>query len=87
LPLPASAAWRRARSGLSILADGSVPYDLDDLVGVSIAGSCATEPVREIWRRIHRARVDARDEAIEAKARKGRQAAATATPDLATSQP
>ncbi|MEZ6234115.1 MAG: 6-hydroxymethylpterin diphosphokinase MptE-like protein [Phycisphaerales bacterium] len=87
LPLPASAAWRRARSGLSILADGSVPYDLDDLVGASIAGSCATEPVREIWRRIHRARLDARDEAIEAKARKDRKAAATATQDFATSQP
>ena len=78
LPLPASAAWRRARSGLSILADGSVPYDLDDLVGASIAGSCAAEPVREIWRRIHRARLDARDEAIEAKARKDRKAATMA---------
>jgi len=63
LPLPSSAAWRRARSGLSILCDGSVPQDLDDLQGGTSAGSLTTHSVREIWKRLHRARLDARTNA------------------------
>lgn len=60
LPLPSSAAWRRARSGLSILCDGSIPTDLDDLQGSTAAGSLTSHTVREIWKRLHRARLDAR---------------------------
>lgn len=79
LPLPASAAWRRARSGLSILSDGSVPTDLDDVHGVSVAGSLVSLSVRDLWKRLHRARLDARTVKELARAKGAAIAAATAT--------
>jgi pyruvate-formate lyase-activating enzyme len=74
LPLPASAVWRRARSGLSILSDGSVPQNLDDVHTTSAAGSVATQSVRELWKGLHRSR-------LEARAKKERAAAARKAAD------
>lgn len=76
LPLPASAAWRRARSGLLIRSDGTVPHDLDDLQGSAVAGSLTTHTVRELWKRLHRARLEARASRERSKARIAAMAAA-----------
>lgn len=80
LPPPASALWRRARSGLSILCDGSVPHELDDVQGVSPAGSLASASVRELWKRLHRARLDAHTAADRQVQRATRPAPAPAVP-------
>ena len=50
LPLPAAAAARARREHMTILSDGSVPFDADDLAGVNTAGSVLDAPFNEVWR-------------------------------------
>jgi len=50
LPLPAAAAARARRERMTVLSDGSVPLDADDLAGVISAGSVLDTPLDELWR-------------------------------------
>ena len=56
LPLPLPAAARRDRTRLTILADGSVPLDPDDLAPRDALGADATTPLQDLWAACMRAR-------------------------------